>query len=150
MLHLVPKLAGYSLVLDGIHNFTPSGMASVLTELLKGKFPETTEALVYCCGAIKNLTSSDAGRKEFASGGTIGLLSGLLEQIGAGNMAVGDEASTHTSSLLVQMVSVLRNLADAQYRSLFLESRLIENLCGLFAKHGAETEFMLNSSRVLR
>ena len=125
---------------------------ALIEVLQENRWPTTTDTLLWCCGAMKNLTSTELGKQQFADGGAIQSLAGLLADVSVATVgSVDDEGSLqHTGSMLVQAMAVLRNLSDSKYRSLFLESNLIRHLCNLFDSFGDDSEFMLNSSRVLR
>lgn len=104
-------------------------------------------ALVYCCGAVKNISSDSTMQKQLAKAGVIEAIAASIQDILSYPRA--DEGKKHTSDLLIQMSASLRNLAGtADLRQAVLDARVANALFQLIPFHGGDVELMVNLSRI--
>lgn len=104
-------------------------------------------ALVYCCGAVKNISSDSTMQKQLAKAGVVEAISASIQDILSYPKA--DEGKKHTSDLLIQMSASLRNLSGTtDLRQSLLDSQVINALFQLIPFHSGDVELMVNLSRI--
>eukprot|EP00051_Salpingoeca_urceolata_P001099 m.38629 g.38629 ORF g.38629 m.38629 type:complete len:845 (+) comp11194_c0_seq3:1577-4111(+) len=108
---------------------------------------ENTDALVYCCGTLKNISLDESTQEQIAAARGIETLSALLTAVAEDEQAASADNAAH---LLVQLTAALRNLAvNSQHKKAFLRARTIQGLCVLLRPFAAHAELQLNISRIL-
>ena len=104
-------------------------------------------ALVYCCGAVKNISSDTTMQKQLAKANIVEAISASIRDILSYPQA--DVGKKHTSDLLIQMSASLRNLSGtADLRQALLASRVADALFQLIPFHSGDVELMVNLSRI--
>ncbi|KFZ59863.1 Armadillo repeat-containing protein 2, partial [Antrostomus carolinensis] len=87
------------------------GLLDCLLEVLKTEdLHKTSEALLYCMGAIKFMSGNAVLLNEMVNKGAIEILLQLMKQIN--NIKENDTCFTSLGHLLVQLTATLRNLVD--------------------------------------
>jgi hypothetical protein len=104
-------------------------------------------ALVYCCGAIKNVSSDAAMQVQLAKADAVEGISAVIRDVlSCPNASAGTK---HTSDLLIQMSASLRNLSGtADLRNALLDAKVAEGLFKLIPFHNTDVELMVNISRI--
>eukprot|EP01147_Barroeca_monosierra_P006987 gene6987-7624_t len=107
------------------------------------------EGLVYCCGAIKNLSNSAKSQRLFVERGTFSKMNKHLADIIDNVPSPGTQMSSFTGHLLVQLTAALRNLVvEAAHIQAFEDSGLVKNLCSLLETFAGDKELILNIMRI--
>ncbi|EGD73080.1 hypothetical protein PTSG_04795 [Salpingoeca rosetta] len=110
---------------------------------------EHVEGLVYCCGAIKNLSSSADAQAYFVERGVLPVMNRHLLDIIQNLPPAGTQMSSYTGHLLVQMTAALRNLAvNTAHLPAFEESGLVQSLCALLELFPSDKDLVLNIMRI--
>lgn len=130
--------------------FADEGINEVLVSLLEtSDRHRNTEALVYCCGTIKNITNGAALQTKLVDSGAVQALAAILTDIAADLPAAGTDLCRNTDNLLLQATAALRNLSvQGDHRQVFLSSNLVALLAGLLISHAESHALMLNVSRI--
>eukprot|EP00056_Hartaetosiga_gracilis_P003298 m.61894 g.61894 ORF g.61894 m.61894 type:complete len:922 (+) comp11402_c0_seq9:171-2936(+) len=126
------------------------------------KVPEHTEALVYCCGAMKNLSSSNEVQEFLVSRNLLPIMKSHIDDVLASldrSASPTETSPTPTSSktahahkvhFVVQLTAVLRNLAvKKKHISAFLNCGAVESLCSLVLNFTGEKDIIFNTVRIL-
>lgn len=108
-----------------------------------------TEALVYCCGTIKNITNGSDLQSRLVDSGAVHALSAILTDLLADPPTPGTDLARDSDSLLLQMTAALRNLSvQGDHRRVFLSSNLVALLAELLRTNAQNHALMLNVSRI--
>eukprot|EP00055_Hartaetosiga_balthica_P012876 m.63915 g.63915 ORF g.63915 m.63915 type:complete len:935 (-) comp8094_c1_seq2:250-3054(-) len=133
-----------------------------------------TEALVYCCGAIKNLSTSGSVQDYFVTRGALSVMAAHLTSVVQiallrdGGNGVDDSESSSTSytgakarskekmgnphmvHFVVQLTAALRNLAvNSEHIYAFLSCGLEQPLCTSIKAFADEKDIVFNCIRIL-
>uniref|UniRef100_A0A670HYJ0 Armadillo repeat containing 2 n=3 Tax=Podarcis muralis TaxID=64176 RepID=A0A670HYJ0_PODMU len=119
-----------------------------LLEVLRAEdLQATTEAFLYCMGAIKFISGNAKLINEMVSKGTVEILLQLMKQINEINE--NDARFSSSGHLLVQLTATLRNLVDLpQSRCKLLDSEAIPELCLMLEKRMNDKDVCTNVARI--
>ncbi|KAJ8315287.1 hypothetical protein KUTeg_007437 [Tegillarca granosa] len=108
----------------------------------------SSEALIYCTGAIKFLSGNTTIVKQLVKKDCIECLGQLLTGINRTNRDIGN-ANEQFGHVLVQVTAALRNLADANSsRDRLLSCQVVPSLCHVIDTYSPDQDLMLNISRI--
>lgn len=107
---------------------------------------ELSDALVYMLGAVKLLAGNISLRAKLVTCGVINCLVSVLEKI-----TEPAKSSEHASSVLVQLLAILRNLSDSggSRDNLLTTESLLDHLCSVLLYHCCDPDVAFNFCRLL-
>ncbi|XP_076078717.1 armadillo repeat-containing protein 2-like isoform X1 [Mytilus galloprovincialis] len=129
--------------------FLRGDILDLLLETVRNTDPvSSSEALIYCVGAIKFMTGNTKIVKELVKKDCIEALANLLIGINKTNRE-NSKPNDQLGHILVQLTAAMRNLADASSsRERLLNSKGLESLCYVIDTYTADGDLMLNISRI--
>eukprot|EP00050_Salpingoeca_kvevrii_P011803 m.18019 g.18019 ORF g.18019 m.18019 type:complete len:838 (-) comp3638_c0_seq1:199-2712(-) len=127
--------------------FAEEKMAEPVISILEhASRAQSAEALIYCCGTIKNIGTHQEAQSTLVQAGVLEAMSNLLADISS----EGPNGAANTTHLIVQLTAALRNLATNE--DLFPQFRaagIIGGLCPILSQFTRDSDVALNVSRIL-
>ncbi|KAM4693625.1 armadillo repeat-containing protein 2 [Discoglossus pictus] len=129
--------------------FQNDNIMGCLLEVLQNEDVQTSsEAFLYCMGAIKFLSGNTVLLNDLLRRQAVEILVALMRQIN-GLCTSPETGLSNMGHLLVQLTATLRNLADLpQSRSKILSSNALAELCALIEHFVCDKDICTNVSRI--
>jgi armadillo repeat-containing protein 2 len=127
-------------------------LESLVSSSKRLDFKENSDALIYFCGTMKNLSENGRILKQLSAINLEGTLLKIIKDLSKffKDTSNNERIKCETGNALVQLTATLRNLADlSNMRQKLLSLNLIEELIYIVKYYTGDAELMLNISRIL-